>query len=97
MQPTDILGVALLVCGCFNAALGMMLMKLSSDVEAGRPLWRRPRWGAGFVVLVGNSTTIDVIVFGLLPLATIASFAGLTIAFSLGLAASGCFRTWPLV
>ena len=84
-----LLGVGLLVVGCLSSSLGMLCMKLSSKVEADRPFWRRPRWAIGFLLLVVTATAVDLVAFGMLPLSMIAPFAGLTIAFSLLLAASG--------
>ena len=86
------LGLSLVICGCASSALGLALMKRSSDVEQGPILprfWRRWRWWAGFIFLVVNATVIDLIAYGLVPLALIAPFAGLTMFFSLCLAASG--------
>ena len=43
----------------------------------------------GFIFLVVNATVLDLIAYGLIPLAIIAPFAGLTMVFSLILAVSG--------
>ena len=77
--------------GCFSSALGFQLMKLSSTVEAGIPLYRAPRWLAGFFLLAVVQTLADAISLSFLPLSVVAPFAGLTICFTLLLASSGLF------
>lgn len=89
------LGLTLVVCGCASSALGLALMKRSNDVEHGAILprfWLRWRWWCGFIFLVVNATVLDLIAYGLVPLALIAPFAGLTMIFALAIAASGCIH-----
>jgi len=90
MPEPYVFGIMMIICGCFSSAAGMLLMKLSSDVgEHEQPLWRRWRWGLGFLLLVVNATAIDLIAYGITPLSLIAPFAGLTIVFSTLIAATG--------
>jgi hypothetical protein len=51
----------------------------------------------GFIFLVVNATAIDLYAFGLVPLALIAPFSGLTIVFSLIIAASGLLHERELI
>ena len=87
------IGLALVICGCASSAIGLALMKKSSETESHLPLWRRVRWIGGFVFLVVNATVLDLIAYGMVPLALIAPFAGLTMVFSLALAASGLIHS----
>ena len=86
-----LLGLLAIVTGCFSSALGFQLMKLSSVVEAGVPLYRAPRWLAGFFLLAVVQTLADALSLSFLPLSVVAPFAGLTICFTLLLASSGLF------
>ncbi|KAL3912942.1 MAG: hypothetical protein SGPRY_008160 [Prymnesium sp.] len=87
-----VLGLAAIVTGCFSSALGFQLMKLSSVVEVGLPLYRAPCWLAGFFLLAVVQTLADALSLSFLPLSVVAPFAGLTICFTLALASSGWFR-----
>ncbi|EOD28814.1 hypothetical protein EMIHUDRAFT_234474 [Emiliania huxleyi CCMP1516] len=82
-------GMLLLPVGCFCSASGLLLMKAAGDSRPDLPPWRNPKWIAGFVLLGILATVVEVAVLGVLPLSVVAPFAGLTIAFSLLLAASG--------
>ena len=84
------LGVALVIYGCWNSAMGMAFIKQSSDVERDRRCICRPRFWIGTLILLGNSAVVDLITFSLLPISMIAPFAGLTIVFSLIIASTGC-------
>jgi len=85
-----LLGELMIVVGCLSSAVGMLYMKLSSEVgEASLPLCQRWRWAVGFVLLVVNATAFDIIAYGMTPLSMIAPFAGLTIVFSSLLAWTG--------
>lgn len=84
-----VVGLGLITCGCLSTAVGMAMMKLSGDVEGGKPLHKKWRWMLGFVFLVVNATALDLWAYGMVPLALVAPFAGLTIVFSLLLARSG--------
>ena len=50
------------------------------------------RWHfyAGLFILIGNASLLDVVAFAITPLSLIAPFAGMTIVFTLLLAACGC-------
>ena len=85
-----LLGVPLIVGGCFSSSLGLLLMKRSGEVEVGRPFFLAWRWLCGFLCLAVVQTACDAMSLSYLPLAVVAPFAGLTIVFSLSLAASGC-------
>ena len=84
------LGVALVIYGCWNSALGMAFIKQSSDTEQHRRCICRPRFWIGTLILLGNSAVVDMMTFSLLPISMIAPFAGLTIVFSLTIASTGC-------
>ena len=89
MPGSLLLGVPLIVLGCLSSALGFALMKRSGEVEAGRPPYLAWRWLLGFVCLAFLQTFCDAASLSMLPLAVVAPFAGLTIVFSLAIAASG--------
>lgn len=84
-------GVPLLVLGSFSAACGLLAMKSSSDTESHLPLYQRRRWCLGFVLLVVNGTSLDLIAYSITPLAIIAPFSALTIVFTTMLAQAGLF------
>lgn len=86
-------GVALICLGCFCAAIGLLLMKESTVHEAERPFFLRWRWLIGFCFLGVLTTVFDIYVLGILPLATVAPFAGMTIVFTLLIASSGVLTT----
>ena len=83
------LGIAIIITGCASSSIGLALMKQSSEVERDLPCHSRWRWMLGFIFLVVNATVLVLIEYGLIPLAIIAPFAGLTMVFSLILAVSG--------
>lgn len=123
-----LLGVPLIVGGCFSSAAGLLLMKRSGELEAGLPFFLAWRWLCGFACLAVVQTACDALSLSYLPLSVVAPFAGrapattqlsnpphwppapprsslvfahlsgprvrlhtgLTIVFSLSLAASGC-------
>jgi hypothetical protein len=87
------LGLFLVMLGCLSSSFGMAMMKRSSEVESDLPLSRRYRWLVGFVCLLVNATVLDLIAFGLMPLSLISPFTGLTMVFSLCIAASGLVST----
>ncbi len=82
-------GLALMPVSCLCSSSGLLLMKSATEMRPDLPIYRNPRWLVGFFLLAVCATTVDVIVLGLLPLSVIAPFAGLTIVFSILLAASG--------
>ena len=84
-----VLGVPLIVLGCLSSALGFALMKRSGEVESHLPPWLAWRWLLGFVCLAFLQTFCDAASLSMLPLSVVAPFAGLTIVFSLVIAASG--------
>mmetsp|Transcript_28605 Transcript_28605/g.92380 ORF Transcript_28605/g.92380 Transcript_28605/m.92380 type:complete len:485 (+) Transcript_28605:17-1471(+) len=86
-------GVALICLGCFCAAIGLLLMKESTVHEAERPFFLRWRWCIGFCFLGVLTTVFDIYVLGILPLAIVAPFAGMTIVFTLLIASSGLLST----
>eukprot|EP00966_Prymnesium_polylepis_P016689 384928-Prymnesium_polylepis.1 len=76
LRPMElILGLLAIVTGCFSSALGFQLMKRSSVVEAGLPLYKAPRWLAGFFLLAVVQTLADAISLSFLPLSVVAPFA----------------------
>lgn len=81
-------GLSLQTLSCLSAATGLAFMKLSS-LSSSRLLVLRWRWWVGFLFLGVFATTLEAVVFSLVPLTTVAPFAGLTIVFSLMLATSG--------
>ena len=84
-----LLGLPIIVLGCLSSALGFALMKRSGELEVGEPFFLQWRWLLGFTCLAFLQTTCDAVSLSLLPLAVVAPFAGLTIVFSLAIAASG--------
>ena len=84
-----LVGLPLIVVGCASTALGFALMKRSGEVEAGRPPWLAWRWLLGFLCLAFLQTICDAASLSVLPLSVVAPFAGLTIVFSLLIAATG--------
>ena len=86
---TLFLGVPLIVLGCLSSALGFALMKRSGEIEAEVPPYLAWRWLLGFACLAFLQTFCDAASLSVLPLSVVAPFAGLTIVFSLAIAASG--------
>ena len=89
-MPLSTASALLLVpLGCCCSAAGLLLMKSSTEYHPSLPPWRSWRWLCGFFCLGILATTVEVIALGTLPLSVVAPFAGLTIVFSLLLAATG--------
>lgn len=84
-----ILGMILVLLGCCCSAVGLVLLKHSTNVEEHLPLHRRPFWATGVVFLIVNASVIDVIAFSLAPLTLVAPFSGVTIVLTTWLASSG--------
>ena len=89
--PMDgwLVGVLLILIGCLCSAIGLVLMKHSTNVETALPLISRPYFWTGFLFLMTNAMVIDVIAFSLAPLSLVAPFSGITIVFTTWLASSG--------
>lgn len=85
-----ITGVSFVAAGCLLNSFSMVGIKASADHEADRPIFKRWRWMLSLCCMVA-ATPASVVAMGMLPLSLIAPFAGLTIVFSLLLAASGVF------
>ena len=84
-----IIGMVLVFVGCCCSAVGLILLKHSTNVEEHLPLHRRPFWAVGVVFLIVNASVIDVIAFSLAPLTLVAPFSGVTIVLATWLASSG--------
>ena len=84
-----IIGMILVFLGCCCSAVGLILLKHSTNVEEHLPLHRRPFWAVGVVFLIVNASVIDVIAFSLAPLTLVAPFSGVTIVLTTWLASSG--------
>lgn len=84
------LGITLATLGACTSGLGINLMKASSRLERGRPLWRKPRLIIGVSLACWVNTLLDLLAFALAPLAIIAPIGGLTIVASVLLARCGC-------
>ena len=76
------LGFILAVISCFLSTVGLMVMKWSADVEAGRPLCRRPKWWAGFILNTASEVGLSTFALWLAPLALISPVGALAIVFS---------------
>ena len=83
------MGELLILVGCMCSAIGLILMKHSTNVESELPFMKRPFWWTGFLFLMTNALVIDVIAFSLAPLSLVAPFSGVTIVFTTWLASSG--------
>ena len=88
MEPW-LIGMQLVLLGCFCSAVGLVLIKHSTNVEADKPMLTRKFWLAGFVFLVVNASIIDVFAFSLAPITLIAPFTGVTIVITSWLASTG--------
>mmetsp|Transcript_11237 Transcript_11237/g.18826 ORF Transcript_11237/g.18826 Transcript_11237/m.18826 type:complete len:276 (+) Transcript_11237:176-1003(+) len=84
-----LVGVLLVLLGCLCSAVGLVLMKHSTNVETHLPFFKRPFWFAGLVFLMFNALVIDVVALSLAPLVIVAPFSGVTIVFTSWLASSG--------
>jgi len=84
-----IIGMILVFVGCCCSAVGLILLKHSTNVEEHLPLHRRPFWAVGVVFLIVNASVIDIIAFSLAPLTLVAPFSGVTIVLTTWLASSG--------
>ena len=58
-----IIGMILVFVGCCCSAVGLILLKHSTNVEEHLPLHKRPFWAVGVVFLIVNASVIDVIAF----------------------------------
>ena len=56
-----IIGMILVFVGCCCSAVGLILLKHSTNVEEHLPLHKRPFWAVGVVFLIVNASVIDVI------------------------------------
>ena len=88
MEPW-LVGMQLTMLGCFCSAVGLVLMKHSTDTESHKPLHGAKFWMMGFVFLFINASVIDVFAFSLAPITLVAPFTGVTIVFTTWLASSG--------
>ncbi len=57
------MGELLILVGCMCSAIGLILMKHSTNVESELPFMKRPFWWTGFLFLMTNALVIDVIAF----------------------------------
>ena len=85
------LGVFLMIVGTFASALGMLCLKRAHGPAYVNVPWYRNSylWG-GILLFAVTAAGLDVVVFGITPLALIAPFAGLTIVISFLFASFGC-------
>ena len=81
-------GIFMVSLSCLISACGLVAMKASQDCEQDRPLFKRWRWMLGFGCMIG-AVPCTVSALSLIPLSLAAPFSGLTIIFSLLLAATG--------
>jgi hypothetical protein len=88
MEPW-LVGMQLALLGSFCSAVGLVLLKHSTNVEGGLPCQRKKFWWIGFLFLIVNASVIDVFAFSLAPITLIAPFTGVTIVFTSWLASSG--------
>ena len=58
-----LVGELLILVGCMCSAIGLILMKHSTNVESELPFMKRPFWWTGFLFLMTNALVIDVIAF----------------------------------
>lgn len=79
----------LALLGCFCSAVGLVLLKHSTNVEGGKHFLRKKFWWIGFFFLIVNASVIDVFAFALAPITLIAPFTGVTIVFTSWLASTG--------
>lgn len=84
------LGLSLQLIGCSFAAMGLALMKLSSERDGALFMLLRWRWWLGFLFLAVLATIVEGTVLTLVPLAIVAPFAGVTILFNMFIASTGC-------
>lgn len=89
MTAITLLGFPLMVAASLLTSTGLILMKQSAMTEGDRPLYRRHRWLLGFLLMAILSTACDGTAYSLLPLAVVASFAGLNIVFTMLIASNG--------
>ena len=84
-----LVGMQLALLGCFCSAVGLVLLKHSTNAEGGLPCQRKKFFWIGFIFLIVNASVIDVFAFSLAPITLIAPFTGVTIVFTSWLASSG--------
>ncbi|MDA9633378.1 hypothetical protein N9S81_00400, partial [bacterium] len=89
--PLTALGIVLAVAGSLCSGLGSTLIRASSILESGRPIWKQWRRIIGLSCITFINTLLDSVAFSLLPLSTISSLSGLALAFGTWTAASGLF------
>ena len=89
-RPLWLVGVVFMVLGSLSSATGMLYLKRASLGPNPPPWWRNVYFYAGLFMLIGNASLLDVVAFAITPLSLIAPFAGMTIVFTLLLAACGC-------
>lgn len=82
------MGIGFVAASCLFSATALVLMKASADLEGDRPLCQRYRWMGGLSCMIG-AAPLSVGALASIPLSMAAPFAGLTIVFSLLLAATG--------
>lgn len=85
-----VVGIVLATIGACTSGFGMNMLKASSRLERGRPLWRRYRFILGISLACWVNTALDCVAFALTPLAIIAPIGGVTIVASVLFAHYGC-------
>ena len=75
MEPW-LVGMQLALLGCFCSAVGLVLLKHSTNVEGGKHFLRKKFWWIGFFFLIVNASVIDVFAFALAPITLIARIYG---------------------
>jgi len=83
------IGMSMALAGCVCSAVGLVLMKHSTNTESNKPFHLRTFWWLGFIFLIVNASVIDVVAFSLAPLTLVAPFTGVTIVLTSWLAWSG--------
>lgn len=84
------LGLGLQVFSTIGSCIGLLVQKLSADVEQGLPVWRRWRFWLGFALNAVSKAVFTNLAVLLLPLSVIAPFSGLSIVINAILAHAGC-------
>jgi hypothetical protein len=83
-------GILLATTSCFLSSIGLLIMKRSADVEAGKPLRKRWRWWLGFAINTSSELFLTTMAFTMAPLSLITPIGGLAIIFSALIARFGC-------
>eukprot|EP00908_Phaeocystis_cordata_P018378 Transcript_298.p1 GENE.Transcript_298~~Transcript_298.p1 ORF type:complete len:308 (-),score=74.51 Transcript_298:601-1440(-) len=91
LNPEQLLGIGLTLqtASCLSAACGLAFMKRSTELEGDKIIVYRFWWWVGFFLLGIVATFLTAFTFSIVPLSTVAPFAGLTIVFSVMLAQTG--------